>query len=134
MSNPAMALATYKQVETTTFTDKGWILLKLYEGLLESVRMATKAILAGNMAEKGRHLTKAIAIVGELNAALDRNLQEELVANLEGLYLFIQQELTWANLKNEVSHLKNVEKVLNILYEAWKEAVKQERKAEKENE
>ena len=121
------AISAYKHFETSTYTDKRLILLKLFSALLDSVNKAAKAILAKNYEEKGKNIARAIMILGELNAALDRRQENELITNLEALYFYAIEELCWANLKNDLSRLKNVERILKPLAEAWEEAVQKER-------
>jgi flagellar protein FliS len=50
--------------------------------------------------------------------------------NLEQLYMFMTEQLTQANIKNNVQHLHNVVRILETLYDGWKQAVEQLKKQE----
>ncbi|OAG28579.1 flagellar export chaperone FliS [Thermodesulfatator autotrophicus] len=126
------AISAYKRIEVNTYSDKRLILLKLFEGLMDSIKKAARAILSQNYEEKGKNIARAVAILGELCAALDREQEAEWLTNLEALYFYAMQELTLANLENDLSHLKNAERALTPIYEAWQEAVKISRQQERE--
>ena len=68
---------------------------------------------------------RTLDIVFELRNTLDHNVGGELSVQLEQLYNFIADELTAANLDNDVKRLDNVLDVLNTLYQGWTEAVKE---------
>ncbi len=128
-----VAISAYKRSEVNTYSDKRLILLKLFEGLLESIKKAAQALLSKNYEEKGKSIARAVAILGELAAALDRNQNEEWIDNLGALYFYAMNELTLANLENDLARLKNVERVLVPIYEAWQEAIQKSRQEEKED-
>ena len=99
------------------------LLLMLYEG---AIKFTKKAIIAAeNKDIPGRceNITRAYDIVLELMNTLDFKIGGEVAENLEQLYMFITDELTRANLTGKVEHLNNVLKILETLYDGWKEAV-----------
>jgi flagellar protein FliS len=77
-------------------------------------------MLHKEIAAKGKSISKAIAIIGEgLNASLDRRVGGELAQNLSSLYDYMVRRLVDANLKNDVTILDEVERLLTELTEAW---------------
>lgn len=92
----------------------------LFEGALLAIARARGAMTQGQSAEKGRSLSKAIAIVGEgLNASLDKEIGGDLARNLSALYDYMVRRLTDANLKNDAKALDEVSGLLAELKDAW---------------
>jgi len=119
MSNP---YSKYKQTDLNT-ASKEKILLMLYEGAIKFAKLAIKAIENKDLAQKGLMLGKAMDIVFELKNTLNEKVAPELASNLDKLYNYIIEELTQANISNDVNLISNVLNVLETLYSAWQEAV-----------
>jgi len=97
----------------------------LYEGAIEAVRDARHYLATGNIRERSRCVTKALAIVGELASSLDRSAGGEIGNRLSALYDYIQQSLMDANFRQEEEGLKNAESLLVTLHEAWSQVLTQ---------
>lgn len=123
MSNP------YQQYQKTSVTtaSREKILLMLYEGAIRFIRQATSAMEQDKIAEKGKYISKATAIISELMATLDFKAGGDLATDLENLYIFMIDKLIEGNIENNVQKLKDVEKLLNTLYVAWKDIVENPR-------
>lgn len=65
---------------------------------------------------------RATAILGELAVALEGQEQLDWVPRLLALYMFLIEEITVANLKDEPERLQPVRKILEDLLETWKQA------------
>lgn len=77
---------------------------------------------AGQLAEKGRALSKAINIIDNgLKAALNVEAGGELSINLASLYEYMVRRLLIANLHNDVEAIVEVENLLNNIADAWKQ-------------
>lgn len=122
MQNGSLARQAYQSVNVQT-ASPGQILLRLYEGAIRFTKQAKEAIEAGDPAEKGKYISKTMAIIDEFIAALDHDQAPELCANLEQLYLFMIDQLSAANSTMNVEPLDLVLQHLNTLYDAWKQAV-----------
>jgi len=107
------------------------ILLMLYEGAIKFTKLAIQAAEQKNIADRGRNILRAFDIILELNATLDHKVGGELAMQLEQLYVFLMDQYTKANLKGEVEPLRANLKVLENLYDGWKQAIE---KLKKENE
>ena len=118
--------AGYRNVIANTVENKEEILLMLYEGALIAVRMARRGIEEKNPRLKGEKISKVLAILTELDCALDREKGGELAENLSVLYRYLMDRLTVANVKNDPEALGEVEKLLQELYEGFKGAARQE--------
>lgn len=110
---------------------KEQILLMLYEGCIRNLKRAKIAMEARNFAEKGQYLGKAQDIINELSNSLNFEVGGDLARQLEGLYLHLFQETTKANIENDPAKLAHCVKILETLYEGWKEAVEKLKTGEK---
>ena len=124
----AHAYQAYQKTEVTTLT-QAEIIARLYEALENSLQQAKKAIFDGNVAKKGESVSRALAIITELDSALNRKEGGEIAENLEALYHYLTIEITEANLKNNPVCLENALKVVKPIKEAWQELSKNGRKA-----
>ena len=123
MTNP------YKQYQKTQVTtaSREKVLLMLYEGAIRFTRQAKAAMEAGKIAEKGKCISKATAIISELMATLDFKVGGQLAQDLENLYIFMIDKLIEANIQNAVAPIDHVDRLLNTLYSAWKDVIENPR-------
>lgn len=92
----------------------------LFQGALLEIASAKNGILRKETAAKGKSISKAIAIIGEgLNASLDKSVGGELAQNLSSLYDYMVIRLVEANLKNDITILDEVARLLTELKGAW---------------
>ena len=123
MSNP------YRQYQKTAVTtaSREKILLMLYEGAIKLTRQARHAMNEGKIADKGKFISKATAILSELMSTLDFKVGGKLAADLENLYIFMIDKLVEGNIQNDPECLKCVEDLLGTLYVAWKDVIENPR-------
>jgi flagellar protein FliS len=115
--------------------DKGAILLMLYNAAIELLEEARSAIERRDLVEKGRHLSQAHAIISELLASLDFDIDGDLAGKLKDLYVFMLEQLARANINNDANSLNVVTSLLRTLYAGWEGAVASERaRVSQENE
>lgn len=123
MSNP---YRSYQKTAITT-ASREKILLMLYEGAIRFTKQAAAAMREKRIADKGKFISKATAILSELMATLDFKAGGDLALDLENLYVFMIDKLIEGNIENKVECLETVEKLLNTLYTAWKDVVENPR-------
>lgn len=123
MTNP------YRQYQKTAVTtaSREKILLMLYEGAIRFTKQAKIAMLEKRIADKGKFISKATAILSELMATLDFKAGGDLAADLESLYVFMIDKLIEGNIENKPECLEHVEELLQTLYVAWKDVVEHPR-------
>lgn len=114
--------SAYKVAATTTTKSKKDLLLMLFEGLLTCLRLAKKGMLKKQWGLKGEQISKAVAILGELDCALDHEQGGSMATNLSGLYRYATIRLTEANLRKDITALTEVEQLLSELQSAFIEA------------
>lgn len=124
----SFALNKYRSTRTTTVSPLQ-VLLQLYDGALKYLQAGADAMDAGNPAARGVALSKAHAIVSELQATLDDSQAPELCAQLHSLYDFVLEQITAANLRRETKPIDDAVKVLVELRSAWSELAAQKRGA-----
>ena len=127
-------MAAYQQINTylnNYYDGMGpeQLILLLYKGALSHIRLARKGINENNAKKKGENLSKAIAIISELNASIDSNVGDESPLFLRGLYMAILAELPKVTLNNDLKTLDCAEKYISWLKEIWKNNVMAKKKA-----
>jgi len=117
------AANVYRRVAVTSAPSTR-ILDELYRGLLEDCTLGAACIEARDFVGKGKHIGRALAILCELVAALDRKAAPELCANLDRLYGFVRERLLAASTKMETAPLAEAEGVIRTLREAFQQAAR----------
>ena len=92
----------------------------LYEHAILEVEEARRHLAGGNVAARSRSISKAIAIIGELQSSLDHEAGGEIAANLTRLYHYMRQRLTTGNVQQSDAPLAEVGALLESLGEAWR--------------
>lgn len=95
----------------------------MYEGAIKFNKMAIKAAEDKKIAERCENIGRAFDIVLELNNTLDHKVGGPIAAQLEQLYMYITEQYTKANISGEIRPLQDALKVLENLYEGWKQAI-----------
>ncbi|MFA4909452.1 MAG: flagellar export chaperone FliS [Desulfobacteria bacterium] len=111
--------AEYRKTEINT-SDNVRVVSLLYDGAMNFIRIAKKRMEHGDIAGKGLYIGKATAIVGELSSSLNMD-GGEIAKNLGRLYDYILDRLLYANLRNDPREFDDMERVLEVLRNAWKE-------------
>jgi flagellar secretion chaperone FliS len=87
--------------------------------ILSSIAIATGAISRKEIENKGKAISKAIALIGELQDSLDMEKGGEISQNLFDLYEYIIRCLIQANLENNVDKLEEVRGLIATIKEGW---------------
>jgi flagellar protein FliS len=116
------AFSTYKSVQVTT-TDRGRLLLMLYEGAINFFKQSIQGIEEKNIAKFCRYLSKGQAIVAELMNTLDAEKGGKVANDLERLYEFILFYSTEANLHRDPARVQKCVDLLIPVHAAFKEII-----------
>ncbi len=96
------------------------LICMLFDGAGTAIRAAALHMREGQVAEKGKAISKALDIVNNgLLAALDRDKGGELADRMASLYDYIARLLLSANLRNDPASLDEAGRLLADLSEAW---------------
>ncbi|MBI3803058.1 MAG: flagellar export chaperone FliS [Nitrospirae bacterium] len=119
-SNYPMNAYVQASLETAApSADPHKLILMLFDGAIESVHSANEQILKGNFSEKGRAISKAIAIIGELAGSLNYEVGGEIAASLGLLYAHMTLELLDASAENKPEGISHVGQLLSELRSGW---------------
>ena len=116
------ALNSYKDYGYNSeieYADPHRLIQMLFEGALKRISFAKGAIQRQQIAEKGKFIGQAVAIVDGLRASLDKEKGGEIAVNLEALYDYISRQLVTANLKSSEAILDEVSGLLLEVKSAW---------------
>ena len=96
------------------------LIVMLYDGALAAVKNAVKHMAAGQIAEKGLAISKALDIINNgLRASLDKKAGGEIATNLDLLYVYMTERLLTANLQNKAEMLEEVQTLLTDMRDTW---------------
>lgn len=96
------------------------LVVMLFEGAMVAVASAIQHMQSGDIANKGKAISKAISIIDNgLRASLDKKVGGEIALNLDALYEYMSSRLLVANLKNQPQVLEEVYQLLKGLKDAW---------------
>lgn len=95
-------------------------IVMLFDSYQASIRIARLHLQAGNIAEKGKAITKAINIVSKgLRASLDLEQGGDVAVQLDQLYDYVVRVLLRANLNNDETALTTAADLLDPIAAAW---------------
>jgi flagellar protein FliS len=95
----------------------------LYDGALRFVGEARSAAARNDIASRGDAISRAMAIVSELQNTLDVETGGNLAKELDRLYSYINTRLLDVSLKKDIAALDEVQKLLTTLREGWSQVV-----------
>lgn len=120
------AHTAYQTVQVTT-TDRGRLLLMMYEGAIKFLRQAKAGLEENDIAKFCRFLSKAQAIIAELMNTLDFEKGGQIARDLDRLYDFMLFYLTEANLYRDPKRIQKTIGLLDTIYSAYKEIIEGEK-------
>jgi flagellar protein FliS len=98
----------------------------LYQHAIDAVRDARGNLERGDIAGRGKAISKAIGILGELTSSLNKEAGGTLCNSLEQLYSYMTLRLTEANIRKQDGPLAEVQNLLATLSQAWEETRKRQ--------
>ena len=122
MGNKTAGAQAYSQVSVHTGVNEASphrLIQMLIDAAIDKVAAAKGLMANGKIAEKGKTISLAVAIIDSLRASLDRAKGGEIADNLEMLYDYMIRRLTEANVKNDPAILDEVSNLLKPIKEAW---------------
>lgn len=114
----ALAAQTYRRTEIQSRSPIELVIM-LYEGANRSLAQARSAIEGENAYAKREAISRALAIVAELQNVLNVDDGGEIAESLDSLYSFVNERLIDANQRNDVGAIDEAVRVLAPLHDAW---------------
>jgi flagellar secretion chaperone FliS len=97
-------------------------IIMLFDSYQAAIRLARLHMQAGDVAGKGRAITKAVNIVSRgLRGSLDKERGGDVAANLERLYDVVVRLLLRASLHNDEEALNTAADVIENIASAWRQ-------------
>lgn len=92
-----------------------------YENALLALEEARNSIAKKNIAARSRAISRAIAIIGELEGSLNHDVGGEISVNLARIYRYMRERLVTANIKQDAKPVEEVERLMKNIAEAWEQ-------------
>ena len=108
----------YRNLEAQSRTPLELVVM-LYDGALRFSREAREAHAQNNRAARGRAISRALAIIGELQNTLNVQQGGAVAAELDRLYSYVTARLLEVSTKNDGAPLDEVCGLLTTLREGW---------------
>lgn len=100
----------------------GRILIMTYDAAIRFGKLAIQKMKEGNLYEQNRYIDKTQNIILELISTLNPEVNPQLAADLESLYIYMYDHLTQANINDDVKMLEDIVMMLSDLRTSWAEA------------
>lgn len=117
---PARAAQTYLQTHVQSRSPLELVVM-LYDGLLRFLGDAGSAIESGNVAGRRDAISRALAVLSELQSTLNMEQGGEVAASLDALYTYLNGRLLDASLNNDRAPIDESARLLRTLRDAWAE-------------
>jgi flagellar protein FliS len=114
----AYGLHSYKRTDVQT-ADPRKIIVLLYEGAVRNLNQAVAYMDLGDHAQQSQKINKTLAIIQFLQSALDHDQGGEIAEQLNGLYDYMRDTLSLANINNDPKPVREVVELFNTLLEGW---------------
>lgn len=108
----------YLQTEVQSRTPLELVVM-LYDGALRFIADAREGIVQRDIARRGRAISRAMAIISELQSSLDMEKGGDIAVSLDSLYVYVRDRLVDASIKQDVKPLDDASRVLRNLREGW---------------
>jgi flagellar secretion chaperone FliS len=119
MSAPAAhGINSYRQTEIQSRSPLELVVM-LYDGALRFTGDARDAMVRRDIRARQAHLSRALAIVSELQSTLDMETGGEVASRLDKLYGFVRDRLIDASARQDLQPLDEARRVLTTLREGW---------------
>jgi len=119
----ARAVSIYQRVDQETASPTR-LLDQLYARLLRDIDDAAARIAANDAGAKGAAISHAIAILSELVSGLDFSADAQLCGGLKGLYDFVTDRLTDANMRFDARPLADARRIVVVLRQSFEDAAR----------
>jgi flagellar secretion chaperone FliS len=116
----ARGAAAYRQTHVQSSSPLELVVL-LYNGLLKHVVALRDAVESKDLVAKRDHLSRALAILAELQSTLNMAEGGDIAKSLDALYSYATDRLTDFNVRGDRAALDEVERLLTPLRDAWTE-------------
>ncbi len=114
----ARAAGSYQQAAVQSRSPLELVVM-LYDGIFRFLTMAREAIGRGDLVAKREGVSRALAIVSELQSTLNMTEGGEVARSLDGLYAYVTERIIEGNVRSDAAPIDEALRVLAPLREAW---------------
>jgi len=115
------SVARYQESQVLT-APREQLLLLTYDGILRFLGRACRGLERGDLYEKHLGIARAQALMVELRRTLDFSPVPELAQNLARIYRYLVEELTEADVADDLTRIRRVIGFVAELREGWAQA------------
>jgi len=119
--NSARVRSAYQQSEAQGQIHPVKLIHLMFERVLTHLELVEEGVVKDDAKLRGENLSKAIAIISELNVSIKEGDDSEAAEFLRGLYSSILLELPKVAAENDVKIVKQAARYLEKLKEVWEE-------------
>lgn len=120
MSSAARAAAQYQRTAVECGTPLE-LVVKLYDGAIAHIARAREGASSGDLHARKDGLSKAMAIVAQLQSSLDMSAGGEISSSLDALYTYLIGRMVDVNTKKDATALDEVHRLLSTLRDGWQQ-------------
>ena len=114
----ARGAAAYQQTNVQSRSPLELVVL-LYDGALRHLVASREAMVRKDALARRSGLSRAMAIVAELQSTLNITEGGDLARSLDALYAYVIERIVQANMHNDPQPLEEAERLLRPLRDAW---------------
>jgi flagellar protein FliS len=114
----AKAVGAYQQINVQSRSALELVVM-LYDGAVRFSTEARVAVDGNNPGARRQAVSRALAVVGELQNSLNMAEGGDIAKSLDGLYTYISGRLVDGNIRNDAGPFDEVVRLLKPLREAW---------------
>jgi flagellar protein FliS len=122
---PARAAQAYLQTHVQSRSPLELVVM-LYDGMLRFLGDAGGAIDAGDLPGKREAVSRALAVLSELQSTLNMDQGGEIARSLDALYSYVNGRLLDASIQNDRTPLDEAARLIRTLRDAWAEIAARE--------
>jgi len=120
----ARAAQAYRRVESESRSPLELVVM-LYDGAIRFAGEAREAHARKDLRARGHAISRALAVIAELQNTLDLEQGGKIAEELDNLYTYISSRLIDVTLKQDITACDEMQKLLTPLREAWSQAATQ---------
>ncbi|MCX6537720.1 MAG: flagellar export chaperone FliS [Acidobacteria bacterium] len=120
LSAAARAAAQYQRTAVECGTPLE-LVVRLYDGAIANIARARDGASGGDLHARKDGLSKAMAIVSQLQSSLDMTAGGEISTSLDALYTYLIGRMVDANTKKDATALDEVHRLLSTLRDGWQQ-------------
>jgi flagellar protein FliS len=120
MVSNGRAAQQYVQTQVRSSTPLELVVM-LYDGALRASAAACDAMQRRDIPARRAALSRAMAIISELQSTLDMERGGDIADQLDRLYTWMTSQLVEATVKQQVGPILDVQRTLQILRDGWQQ-------------